>query len=101
MEVETKNIEERLNELERKMLWQGSELRNQFGFSNHPDEPRIEGCVEKEINKIKQVIYGGNNTFGLQTKTNIMWKAHFPIWAVATSVITGAVMFLWNKLKGV
>jgi hypothetical protein len=97
---EVDKLRERVNELEKKQDWQGAELHNQLGFSSNPGQQKIKGSVWDKFEQYRELIYGKTGNFGLSTKVDIMWKAHFPIWAVITSGITGSLLYLWNKLIG-
>lgn len=95
--------------------WQASFIQTELGYKPHPESEDVEGRVYKELRKsceelgkdfkkitdsIQTTLQGTDVSYGVSTKTNIMWKAHFPIWAAITSGITGILVYFLAKTLG-
>jgi len=82
--------------------WQGSYLQSELGFRPTLDSPPTEGnfkrANEESFEAIDTTLHGSDGRFGVATKVDIMWKAHFPIWAAITSSITGLIVFIITKV---
>jgi len=97
-------LREEVREAKDVLKWQGSFLQSEFGHKIRAGDPYIEGNTTKANRKrfeaIETTLQGKDNKFGLATRVDIMWKAHFPVWAAITSAITAFIIMKFKSMVG-
>ncbi len=106
-------LKDTVEELTDAKKWQASFLQSELGYKPSPDARDVEGNVKRNYRESKQelkeefetklselytTIHGTDVSYGIATKTNIMWKGHFPIWATITSGLTGLIVYYVAKV---
>lgn len=113
---------EKLDELSAKVeelvdakKWHASVLQSELGHKTYPDSADVEGNIHRQYRKlsaelrkefkeaistINKTLHGTDVAYGVSTKTNIMWKGHFPLWSTITAGFAGIIFYFVAKVAG-